>query len=157
MATAQFHFDTPQFAAGSFILNGQTLSVEMHIFTGRYAQKNVHLSARKLVSNLFRACPIPFSSSCSKRLFSKRPMAHEQGKMGGFCFTKGLFYLSWFISSRTSFRSVSRPFPPQLQRSGDRPVRDPNAGDVEGRSAMGVPIPMAYFNGFLVVLTSYRV
>lgn len=54
-------------APNSFLLNGQSLSVEMHIFTGRYAQKNVHLSGRKLVSNLFKACPI-FSTDTPKPL-----------------------------------------------------------------------------------------
>ena len=35
-------------------------------------------------------------------------MAHVQSKMGGVCLTKGLFYLSWSISPRSSFCLVSR-------------------------------------------------
>ena len=62
-------------------------------------------------------------------------MANVQSKMGGVCFTKGLFYLTWYISLTTSFCSVSRTAAYMI----------PTRGCVGGTLGDGRPYPYMHF------------
>jgi len=63
-------------------------------------------------------------------------VADVQGKMGGLCFTKGLFYLAWSLSSRTSFCII-------VSRTAGYATR--KSGCVGGALSDGRPYPDMLF------------